>query len=77
MAFERFQKTLATVCVPDDDRTVVGTRRDLLPVSRICYTADPVGVSAYIEFAVSRNYIHHDQLTIIATGSNEIVDGRE
>ena len=77
MAFERFQQTLATVRVPDNDRTVVGTRCDLLPVSRVCYTADPVGMSAYKEFAVSRNYIHHDQLTIIATGSNEVVDGRE
>ena len=77
MAFERFQQTLAAVCVPDYDRAVVGTRCNLLPVSRIFYTADPVGVGAFIEFTVSRNYVHHDQLTIIAYGRNEIVDGRE
>jgi hypothetical protein len=77
MAFERFQQTLAAVCVPDDDRTVVGTRGDLLPVSRIRYTADPVGVSGFIDFIESRIYIYHDQLTVIATGRNVIVDGRE
>lgn len=77
MTFERFQKSLAAICVPDDDRTVVGTRCDLLPIPRICYAADPIGVSAYIDFAVSRNYVHHDQSTIIATRRNEIVDGRE
>jgi hypothetical protein len=34
-------------------------------------------VGGYIDFIVSRICIHHDQLAVIATGRNVIVDGRE